>query len=122
MGRLHRDSFHTLYLIHSTLLETALAHFRSRNIAALIAIAASVLYAYAMYRVVEVPAAQLRRRLSICQAFVPESGRLIQEPLILHLVTSETMLKRYSKSTLAQNTLWMVLGQAPAGYFGSLLR
>jgi peptidoglycan/LPS O-acetylase OafA/YrhL len=53
---------YTLYLIHLTLLETALAHFRSRNIAALITIAASVLYAYAMYRVVEVPAAQLRRR------------------------------------------------------------
>jgi O-antigen/teichoic acid export membrane protein len=41
----------------------------------------------------------------------PRIRRLIQEQLILHLPTSETMLKRYSKSTLAQNTLWMVLGQ-----------
>jgi peptidoglycan/LPS O-acetylase OafA/YrhL len=56
---------YTLYLIHLTLLKTAQAHFRPRAVSALIAIVASVLYAYSMYRVVEAPAAQLRNlRLS----------------------------------------------------------
>jgi peptidoglycan/LPS O-acetylase OafA/YrhL len=53
---------YTLYLVHLALFDTVREHVASKSLAALIALALCFLYAYAMNKTVEIPAARLRKR------------------------------------------------------------
>jgi peptidoglycan/LPS O-acetylase OafA/YrhL len=71
---------YTLYLVHLALFDAALAHIRAKSLAALVALALCFLYAYAMNRAVEIPAARLRKRFrQSADADSPEAGKYAAE-------------------------------------------
>lgn len=56
---------YTTYLVHTILLRVLFGHEQSHHIAAVLAFALSLFYAYLMNRLVERPLAQIRRRLEV---------------------------------------------------------